>query len=352
MSLVERAAKRMEDLRKAGTEVAGELAYPPSPESGDGDAALSTVERAARKLEAMQATRSGLLDVPPAKAEQGPAIGSEGGFDGAGFRRLEPKLGDAVSRASTATAGGQRRAGPARSLQKVELDLPALGLAGYLMPEQLESVLANQLRKIKRPLIQASQGKSRMPIENGNRIMVTSSVQGEGKSYLALNLALSIAMERDSTVLLIDADTTRRSLSQLARISAHAGLLDLLAGEPLEVADVLYRSNIDRLSFLGSGSSRADATELLASEAMEHLVQHLASRYADRILIFDTPPLLAAAEAAVLANHMGQVIVVVEADKTTQKVLTNALTTIESCPAVSMVLNKAPSVTERHFYAG
>ncbi len=197
----------------------------------------------------------------------------------------------------------------------MELDLPKLASAGYLEPEDPESLMANEFRKIKRPLIQACQGKLAAPVANANRIMVTSSVPGEGKSFISLNLALSIAMERDSTVLLIDADTTRRSLSRLLGIGSKTGLLDLLGGSPVDVSDALLRTNVERLTLLPAGQPRRHATELLASEAMEHLVEELASRYADRIVIFDTPPLLGAPEPAVLATHMGQILVVVEADK-------------------------------------
>src|SRR6185503_6711882 len=121
---------------------------------------------------------------------------------------------------------------------------------------------------------------------HANRIMVTSSLAGEGKSFVALNLALSIAMERDSTVLLIDADTTRPRLSQLAGIDSKYGLLDLLGSGKVDVANALFQTNVERLSLLPAGVPRRQATELLASAAMENLVEHLASRYSDRILIF------------------------------------------------------------------
>ena len=237
--------------------------------------------------------------------------------------------------------------------QRVELDLSKITSAGYLQPEDSESEVANEFRKIKRPLIKACQGKTAVPIHNANRIMVTSSLEGEGKSFVALNLALSIAMERDNTVLLIDADTTRPRLSQLAGIDSKFGLLDLLAGDDMsQVPEALFRTNIEKLTLLPAGKGRRQATELLASGAMERLLQHLGSRYPERILIFDAPPLLGAPEPAVLASHMGQIIVVVEADKTMQKVLTKALTTIQSCPVVTTVLNKASSTEQGYFYAG
>jgi receptor protein-tyrosine kinase len=264
--------------------------------------------------------------------------------------RREPRLGHALTQTSAVTRGAPEPRSATRKAQRIDLDLPRLAAAGFLEPDDSESIIANEFRKIKRPLIQACQGKLAAPIENANRIMVTSSVPGEGKTFVALNLALSIAMERDSTVLLIDADTTRHSLSQLAGIDDRVGLLDLLAGGKVEVSDALLRTNVDRLALLPAGAPRRHATEMLASEAMEELVDQLASRHADRILVFDTPPLLGAPEPAVLATHMGQIIVVVEADKTTHKALTNALATIESCPLVTTVLNKTSSAESGYYY--
>jgi len=240
--------------------------------------------------------------------------------------------------------------GAPRQAQRVELDLPGLAALGYLEPEDPDALIANEFRRIKRPLIQACQGKLAVPAAHANRIMVTSSLQGEGKTFVSLNLALSVAMERDSTVLLIDTDTTRRSLSRLLKVGSNSGLLDLLGGNPLEVGDVLLRTNVERLSVIPAGQPRRHATELLASESMEHLVEELASRYTDRILIFDTPPLLGTTEPAVLATHMGQIIVVVEADKTPQKVLTNALAAIQSCPLVTTILNKTSGAESGYYY--
>jgi receptor protein-tyrosine kinase len=157
-------------------------------------------------------------------------------------------------------------------------------------------------------------------------------------------------MERDSRVLLIDADVTRPSLSALFGASLSQGLLDLLTNPSLAPTRTLLKTNIERLSFLPSGTPRKNATELLASEAMERLVEHVASRYTDRILIFDAPPLLAAPEPPVLASHMGQIVVVVEAQRTTHKAAQQALAAVENCPVVMTVLNKCEGSAHPHRY--
>jgi exopolysaccharide/PEP-CTERM locus tyrosine autokinase len=308
VGLIEQAAKRLEELKRAGVEV---------PMAREADAVgqhspsgvLSTPER----LIAAQANAPGL-------------------FRGDG-RREAAVNGAAVHSATVAE--------PRRS-KLIEIDLQKLAGAGYVTPTASRSQLADELRVIKRPLIANAQGKSASPISMANLIMITSSVPGEGKTFMAINLAVSIAMELDTTVLLVDADVARPAVPGRLGIPQEKGLLDLLTNKDLDVADVMLRTNIDRLSLLPAGTPHSRATELLASESMARLVEEMAGRYPERILVFDAPPLLPSTESRVLATHMGQVVVVVEADRTPQSTVTQALATIESCPVVMTVLNKVP----------
>jgi receptor protein-tyrosine kinase len=178
-------------------------------------------------------------------------------------------------------------------------------------------------------------------VKNGNLVMVTSALPGEGKTFTSLNLALSMAMEVDSTVLLVDGDVAHPAIPALLGTPHGPGLLDLLTNDRLDFADALVRTNVDKLTVLPAGSRHRRSTELLASEQMASLLRELASRYEDRIVIFDSPPLLATTEARVLATHMGQVVMVVAADATSHHAVTQALATIESCEVVLMALNKA-----------
>jgi receptor protein-tyrosine kinase len=172
-------------------------------------------------------------------------------------------------------------------------------------------------------------------------IMVTSALAGEGKTFSAVNLAMSIAMELDNTVLLVDADVANPTLPEILRFSSPKGLMNVLTDPAIRLPDVLLRTNVPKLSILPAGAPHRRATELLASEAMERLIADVANRYADRIVIFDAPPLLPTTESRVLATHMGQIVVVVEADKTSHSALKQALAAIESCPIVLTMLNKA-----------
>jgi receptor protein-tyrosine kinase len=182
--------------------------------------------------------------------------------------------------------------------------------------------------------------------------MITSSLAGEGKTFVSINLAMSLAMELDTTVLLVDADAARPAVLGRLGLRPAKGLLDVLTEPDLALADVLLKTNVERLTILPAGTHQERATELLASASMNALVEELASRYPDRIVVFDAPPLIASTESRVLAAHMGQVILVVEADRTPQSNVLEALATVENCPVVMTLLNKAPSSEVGYGYYG
>ena len=132
-----------------------------------------------------------------------------------------------------------------------------------------------------------------------------------------------------------------RALARGAALAPERGLMDILSGEVDDLSDVLLRTNIEKLTLLPAGMPHARATELLASEAMTQLLEQMSNRYPDRIIIFDSPPLLVTTESRVLATHMGQIVMVVEAERTTHSTVRQALATIENCPVKLMVLNKS-----------
>jgi exopolysaccharide/PEP-CTERM locus tyrosine autokinase len=284
MSNIEKAVARLEELRKAGVEVPI-----PGPEP-DADPHDRSTE-------------------PAADAARGRAAG--GGTD------------------------------DGRRSQHVDIDLEAMAAAGYITPDAPRARIADEFRVIKRPIIGSAHWKSGTKIERGNRVMVTSALPGEGKTFVAINLALSIALEVDNTVLLVDADVANPCVAKVMHLPGEKGLMDLLTDERLELADVLLTTNVEKLTLLEAGTSHPRATEMLASRAMADLVADMSSRYPDRILVFDSPPLLVTTEARALAAHMGQIVMVVESDRTSQTSVTRALETIQMCPTVLMLLNKA-----------
>lgn len=274
----------------------------------------SLIEQAAQRLEQLRQAGADVPDTPPAPealhSEQKPLKGSK----------------------------------PSALSRRVEIDLDALTRAGIVSPNAPRSQIADQYRVIKRPLIQNAMGKGASAVANGNLIMVTSALPGEGKTFTAINLAMSIATELDCTVMLVDADVGRPSVMRVLGLPAGPGLLDLVLDESTELSGMLMRTSIEKLTILPSGTPHPRATELLASDAMTRLLTDMGKRYADRIIIFDSPPLLLATESRVLASHMGQIVMVVQAEKTLQSDVAQALATIESCPVKLMLLNQARTV--------
>ncbi len=227
--------------------------------------------------------------------------------------------------------------------KSVHIDLTALAAAGFVTPHAPRSATTDQFRVIKRPLLENATGKGASAVANGNLIMVTSSLPGEGKTFTAINLAMSLAMELNHTVMLVDADVARQSVMKTLGLQPAPGLLDLLLDDKIGLPDVLLRTNIDNFTLLPTGLPNPRATELLASDAMVALLNDMGKRYRDRIIVFDSPPLLLTTEARVLASHMGQVVIVVQAEKTLQSQVQYALSTIEACPIRLMVLNQVRS---------
>ena len=239
---------------------------------------------------------------------------------------------------------------PAPLSRRVEIDLEALSAAGIVSPNAPRSQIADQFRVIKRPLISNAMGKGASVVVNGNLIMITSALPGEGKSFTAINLAMSIATELDNTVMLVDADVARPSVMKVLGLDDGPGLLDLVLDESKDMSSMLLKTNFDKLTILPSGTPHPRATELLASDAMIRLLDDMAKRYADRIIVFDSPPLLLATEARVLASHMGQVVVVVQAEKTLKSEVRQALATIEACPVKLLLLNQARALSRGGYY--
>lgn len=313
MSLIEQAAKRLEELRRAGADIGGDAVV-----DAPREATTPTPEALMRALDGQSAAHFA-----------------------------------AVARASRSDEFAHARdpSGlPAtdHSARRVDLDLAQLNARGFITPESVKSQIADEFRVLKRPLIRNALGKAR--VRNGNLVMVTSALPGEGKTFTSLNLALSIAMEIDSTVLLVDGDVAHPSIPALLGVPHGPGLLDLLTRDDIGFADAMIRTNVDKLSVLPAGSRHRRSTELLASEQMASLLRELASRYSDRVIIFDSPPLLATTEARVLATHMGQIVMVVAADATSQHAVAQALATVESCEVVLMALNKASRTDVGTYY--
>lgn len=236
-------------------------------------------------------------------------------------------------------------ASPSRSGKQtkhsINLDLEQIRKNGMVVPDDERSLVKEEFRHIKRPLLMNAAGKGATVAEYANLIMVTSAKPAEGKTFTALSLALSIASERDQTVLLVDADVVKPNLSKFFGLKAELGLVDYLIDDSLDLSDILVQTDIPSFKILPAGNTHHLSTELLASNSMRRLAQELSKRYSDRIVIFDSPPLLLTNEASVLATLVGQVVMVVEAEKTRQAQVKEALAMLNPNMIVGLVLNKS-----------
>jgi len=304
---------------------------------------MSIVEEATRRLE--QLARAGVTvpwsaagfengDVQPRVDSRAPGVAPVG--PGATVHRITAEeVAEAASARKQSPAIGETR--PAIT---VTLDLRALESSGYLIPGQHRTPLAEEFRHVKRPLLTLARDKG-SESRRQTLIMVTSALSGEGKTFCAINLAMSVAAEIDGSVLLVDADVVQPNLLRRLGAPPMPGLLDLLADPALELSQVVAATNVPKLSILSAGTPNAMSTELLASEAMERLLASMAEDHPDRVVIFDAPPLLLTSEAQVLASRVGQVVMVVEAGRTPRQALAQAFVQLEACPVVMPLLNKA-----------
>jgi exopolysaccharide/PEP-CTERM locus tyrosine autokinase len=328
MSIIEQANRRLEELKRAGIEV-------------------PTWDAPAAKEERRP------LAEPPPKPSQQSRFNAGGELRGAELR-AERALRPAATNALVQV--GQRQS------KSVEVNMARLASAGYLVPGSPRSTLADEFRGIKQPVLKNARPDADAPIRLGNLIMVTSAVPGEGKTFCALNLALSIASEVDSSVLLVDADVVRPAIMERLGLAGspeapgggsakvHKGLLDLLTDASLDLSEVILKTNVPKLSVLPAGTPRINSTELLASNSMEELLQDISSRYADRIVIFDAPPLLATTESRVLAARMGQILMVVAEGTTGRDEITQAFAAVQACPIVLSMLNRSERTSEHQQY--
>lgn len=298
---------------------------------------MSTVDRTTRRLGPLVRAGTagawlaeGLDPAVPGKVSAGPQPGAA-------------HLGGPASRADDAMAQGPRPAHrPAGGAPTLTLDLQALTASGFLAPGRQRSALGREFSQIKRPLL-ANLRAPRSPGSRETLIMVTSALAGEGRTYCAINLAMSIAAEIDLSVLLVDADVVRPDLLRALGVAPQHGLLDLLVSPGMDPAEVICKTNIPNLSLLPAGTPQPLANELLASDAMDRLLAALAEDpVSPRIVIIDSPALLLASEAALLASRVGQIVMVVRAGVTGCEPVAQALALLEACPIVMPLLNQAP----------
>lgn len=372
MSLIERAAEKALQAQKKSAQTANADEHQAPTASGDmiagPEAATATpavpsgslIDRAAARSKEEAAIRAGADDTAsnasPVDAAQPPSHiqNTAGDTLSESGARKETAIEASQTTSLPTDAEGTPTKAPRKRKKNApveEVDVRALRRAGYITPDAPPSLMSEEMRLIKRTLLLNAFGKGRKKIEDGNLILITSSNPGEGKTFFSLNLALSIALEKDVTVLLVDADFSKPEVLNRLGISGGKGLLDVVAEKSLDISDCLVRTSLPNLVVLPAGRQHHQATELLASERMASIMREIGTRYPDRVIIFDSPPVLASSAASVLALYMGQAVFVIEAEKTTEPQIKESLNIISGCPHISLMLNKSRFETSHKKFA-
>lgn len=302
---------------------------------------MSLVELAIKKMQS--AARA-----DGAKAEPRTSTSTTASTDASAIRAAAGIVGEVVYRTSHRPISATD--GAVVSEKIVHVDRQALRLAGLAPPEHQQRELADQYRHIKRPLVGAAIGRGAPKVPRGQLIMMASAMPGEGKTFTSINLALSMALEKDISVLLVDADVAKPHISRTFGVDGELGLLDVLHDEKANVESLILPTDVENLSILPAGKHSETATELLASHRMEETVNYLAESSPNRIVIIDSPPLLLTSESRALAHWVGQIVLVVRAGFTPHRAVHDAIAHLGSEKTISLVLNQSKFSTQSHYY--
>ena len=221
------------------------------------------------------------------------------------------------------------------------IDRERLARLGFVVPGGAVTGLAEEIRLVKRQLLGNIARRVSLPEEKRRTVLIASSRPNEGKSFCAINLALSLSGERENEVLLIDGDFSKPEALKTLGIAEGPGLVEALADPRIDPEDLVIRTDVPGLSVLPSGRKSNNVPELLASDRTREVLAKLVAGDGRRIILFDSPPALMASPATVLAGHVGQTLVVVRADQTTEADLRETIGLLQGCDHVALILNGA-----------
>ena len=232
--------------------------------------------------------------------------------------------------------------------RRTSIDLAQLRAQGYLPDPAQERAFADWCHRVKRPLIH----RALLPggPEEARTILLTSALPGDGKTFVTLNLALSMARERDINVLLVDGDLPRAQMSRLLGIEREPGLLNALRDERLEVEHLVRETNVSGLQLLSAGGPAESTTELIASVRMQEIIAQLLDWNSRRLILFDSPPLLVSAEARALMSIPGQIVLVTRSGRTPQRAVVDAIAHIDKKKLQGLIINDAYVMNEHDYY--
>jgi protein-tyrosine kinase len=239
---------------------------------------------------------------------------------------------------------------PGSAQHRVILDRAGLRAAGLMVPDADVPTAMREYRQIKQPLIANALGRNRPVMPKGRLIMISSALPNDGKTFTALNLAFSMAAEKDVHVVLADGDFAKPHISRSLGIQEQPGLLDALRDSTLDLETLILPTDLPSLSVLPAGTPCDNITELLTSTRMQDLLRSMTEQDTARIVLFDSSPMLLTSEASALARNVGQVVLVVRAGGTPQRAVLDAVSHVSEHPSVSLILNQCVSNASQGYY--
>lgn len=318
----------------------------PLPGTGDvADAPQTLIERAVSTFDLMQAgpppVPTTLARPPRSRAGKGTRQEALQPVAPLASELLDGPIGQLEAPVSSDCQDMEAATAPtAFTLPVQKIDRDGLREQGFIVPEGMVTGLLEEFRIIKRQLLVQAAGLRRDGMgAASNRVLVCSPHPGEGKTYCSINLALSIAGEKECEVLLVDADFAKPSVLSSLGMSASRGLMDALVDPGIDVLDLVIPTDIPGLSVLPAGQATNTDSEHLNSRHTAQVLDQLNRGAPNRMVIFDSPPALAASPAAVLAKYVGQALVVVRADRTGQSAIEDAVSLLGACPNIQLLLN-------------
>jgi Mrp family chromosome partitioning ATPase len=308
------------------------------------DAKNSLIERAVKALDL------GSLAPPPVPADLAPPVAKPGLRNRPAPEHVPvAKDEEAKLIAPTPASPPQEPAAPVPAVEPCRfsarrhpVDRVRLREQGLILPEGNVTALLEEFRIVKRQLLQQSADLRRQGMGGAaQRVLICSPHPGEGKTYCSLNLALAMAAEKESEVVLVDADFAKPSILSTLGLPGGPGLMDALADPAIDVADCVIGTDIGGLWVLPAGNATTSDSEYLSSSRTGEVLDRLTHGAPGRIVIFDSPPALAASPAAELAKYVGQALVVVRANRTGQGAVEDAVSLLSACPNIQLLLNGA-----------
>jgi Mrp family chromosome partitioning ATPase len=254
-----------------------------------------------------------------------------------------PKQAEPLSAGDTQPAHAPAAKSSAFSSVRHPVDRQHLRDQGMIVPEGSVTALLEEFRIVKRHILQQAAELRRQGegLSAAQRVLVCSPLPGEGKTYCAVNLALSMAAEKQGEVLLVDADFAKPSVLSTLGLPGGPGLMDALADPTADVRDYVLGTDIPGLWVLPAGDATTSDSEFLSSSRTADVLDRLTEGAPQRMVVFDSPPALAASPAAELAKYVGQALMIARADRTGQRALEDALALLAACPNIELLLNAA-----------